>query len=115
MKAKDLIDLKTEMLEPLHNVAVEVSDIDRRGKAHLLEYTELDVVAAAVVFTHIMANKKAHSQVEITNVKDFEKVVGEMRDYGIRIRQLVKEMTGVDLNENIKKGENNERGENKSA
>ncbi len=112
MKAKDLINLKSEILEPLHVVAEEVSEVDRRGKAHLIEYTELDVIAATVVFTHVLANKKAHQYVQITNVEEFNRIVKEMHDYGTRIRELVKEMSGVELDENKKKGNTDERGKN---
>ncbi len=111
MKAKDLINLKSEILEPLHNVASELSEVDRRGKAHLIEYTELDVIAATAVFTHILANKKAHQYAEITNIGDFNRIVKEMHNYGTRIRELVKEMSGVEIDEN-KKEDTNERGKN---
>lgn len=110
MEAKDLINPKSEILEPLHGVAEELSEVDRRGKAHLIEYTELDVIAATIVFTHILANKKAHQYVEITNAERFNQIVEEMKDYGNRIRILVKEMSGVELDENEKKGSTDERG-----
>ena len=99
MKARDLINLKSEILEPLHDVANELTEVDKRGKAHLIEYTELDVIAAAVVFTHIMANKKAHHYVDIAGVKDLDRISKEMTEYGTRIRNIVKEMTGIDLRE----------------
>lgn len=98
-------------MEPLHDVASELSEVDRRGKAHLIEYTESDVIAATIVFTHILANKKAHQYAEITNVEGFNRIVKEMHDYGARIRALVKEMSGVEVNEN-KKEDTNERGKN---
>lgn len=97
MKASDLINQRSEILEPLHSVARELADLDSRGKAHLIEYTKLDVIAAAMVFTHIMANKKAHQYVQALNVKDVDTVTKEMEDYGKRIRQLVLDMTAVDL------------------
>lgn len=97
MKASDLINQRSETLEPLHSVARELADLDNRGKAHLIEYTKLDVIAAAMVFTHIMANKKAHQYVQALNVKDVDTVTKEMEDYGKRIRQLVLDMTAVDL------------------
>ena len=105
MKAKDIINLRSEILEPLHAVANELTEVDRRGKAHLIEYTELDVIAATVVFTHIMANKKAHHYADIAGSKDLERISKEMTEYGVRIRTIVQEMTGVDLRE----GKENER------
>ena len=104
MKASDLINLKSEILEPLHHVAEEVSEIDEKRKSHLIEYTELDVIAAAVVFTHVMANRKAHHYVRIAGAKDLDRVEQEMRDYGKRIKELVKEMSNVDLDRGAKNG-----------
>lgn len=88
---------KSEILEPLHRLANELAEVDNKGKAHLIEYTKLDVIAAAMVFTHIMANKKAHQYVQLSGVKDLDTVTLEMEDYGKRIRQLVLDMTSVDL------------------
>lgn len=97
MKASDLINLKSEILEPLHVVAQELSEVDARGRGHLIEYTKLDVLAATIVFTHILANKKAHGYVKIRGAKDLETVSKEMEEYGNRIKNIVYDMTGMDL------------------
>lgn len=96
-------------MEPLHNVASELSEVDRRGKAHLYEYTELDVIAATLVFTHILANKKAHQYVEVASEDDLDSIIQEMHNYGARIRKLVKDMSGIEIDE-TKKEDTNERG-----
>ena len=112
MRASELINLKSEILELLHSVAEEVSELDAKKKSHLLEYTELDVIAAAVVFTHVMANRKAHQYVRIAGPKDLDRAADEMSSYGKRIKDLVNEMTNVDLDrgeENGQKGNSKER------
>ena len=105
MRAEDLINLKSEILEPLHNVAEEVSELDARKKSHLIEYTDLDVIAAAVVFTHIMANRKAHQYVRIAGPKDLDRVADEMSAYGKRIKDIVNEMSNVDLDRGEQNGQ----------
>lgn len=96
------------MLEPLHLVAEELIEREKRGKAHSIEYTDYDVVASTVVFLQILASRKAHSYfkeaTESAELTDLDKVKTEMEEYGKRINQLVRDMTGIDLNE--KKGRN---------
>lgn len=103
MKASELINLKTEMLEPLYVVAEELTELDEQGKAHRLEFTNMDVIAASVVFLQVLANRKAHfylkEAVSTPEETDLEKVKVEMTRYGERIKELVKEMTGVNLDE----------------
>lgn len=105
MKAKDLINKKSEILEPLHDVAAELVEVDKRGKAHTIEYTDLDVAAASVTFIQIVANRKAHDyfrQGAKGNV-DIKRVKSEMESYGEQIKKLVYDMTGVDLGKDEKR------------
>lgn len=104
MKARETINQKSEILEPLHDVALELSKVDSENKSHLIEYTKLDIIAAAIVFSHILANKKAHIYQKTATMSDMQKITDQMEEYGERIRALVYEMTEIDLREGKKNG-----------
>ena len=101
-KTLEFLNSRTEILEPLHAVAAELVEVDKREKNHLVEYTRLDVIAAASVFIHVQTNKKAHQYFQQTDIVDLEKVRNEMEDYGKRIVAIVNEMGNVDLGEKEK-------------
>lgn len=103
-KTLSLLNKRSEILEPLHAVAEELVEVDARGRNHLIEYTKLDVIAAASVFMHVLSNKKANEYLHRTDIVDLDSVRSEMEEYGERIMDIVNEMGNVDLG----KGENNE-------
>lgn len=99
MKASEIINLRSEILEPLHSVATELADLDEKGKGHNIEYTDLDVIAAAVTFLHVMAHRKAHEYLRRQQGVGIDEAKTEMESYGRRVAELVGEMTGVNLND----------------
>lgn len=102
MKANELINLKSEILEPLHVVATELAELDAKNKGHVIEYTDLDVKAVAVTFFHITANRKSYQYIKAKQPIDLMQIHKEMTEYGRRVAELVKEMTGIDINEKEK-------------
>lgn len=98
MKLKYQANAISEILEPLHMVADELSQVAEDEKNHTIEYTDLDVIAAAVVFTHVLSNRKAHNYAKTTDTTDFDQIYSEMSEYGARIGAIVKDMSNIDLN-----------------
>lgn len=92
-----MLNLKSEILEPIHDVALELSEIDKLNNVHQIKYTELDVIAATVVFIHVLANQKAHYYVNKDETTDSEIITEEMQEYGKRIYNIVEDMTGIDV------------------
>lgn len=83
-------------MEPLHVCLRELLERDHQGKSHLIEYTDADVVAAALMFSHVLGNRLIHNLTR-------EKVSLGMSQhlattYGGMIQHLTKSMTGVDVN-----------------
>lgn len=103
-KILKFLNSRSEILEPLHAVAAELAEVDARSKNHIIEYTRLDVIAAASVFIHVLSNKKAHEYFQRPDIIDLDSVRDEMENYGERIVAIVNEMGNVDLG----KGDNNE-------
>lgn len=93
----EFLNSKSEILEPLHALAAELVEVDAKGKNHLIEYTRLDVIAAASVFIHVLSNKKAHEYFNREDIVDLAGVRDEMEEYGKRIVAIVNEMGNVDL------------------
>ena len=86
---------QSEILEPLHRLARELIDVDARSKSHLLEYTDDDVMAAVLVFGHILINRKAHA-LERDGISE-EEGAKVMERYGEKIHDLTLGMTGVNI------------------
>lgn len=101
-KTLEFLNSRSEILEPLHTVAAELVEVDKRERNHLIEYTRLDVIAAASVFIHVLSNKKAHQYFKRTDILDLNAVRDEMEEYGKRIVAIVNEMGNVDLGEKEK-------------
>lgn len=102
----------TEYLEPLHQVAREVVDIEARNKSYFYEYLDEDVMAAVLVFNHIMASRKIHHHHKIN--KPINQANEELMVYGEQLRALVEYMTGIDTQtyySDKKKKEGNKDGE----
>lgn len=84
----------TEKLEPLHHLAEEILGDDAKGKFPL-KYTKDDIVAATVVFSHVMGAQFTHVMID-------EKVpLGVSRHLaqhlGTEVQHLVKYATKVDI------------------
>ena len=93
---KDYMDKKSEILEALHDTAMELLLTEETGKSRLIEYTKHDVIAASLVFMHILSNIAAH-RYSRNGVFDLAAVELEMKEFHTDIKEIVNEMTGVDL------------------
>lgn len=91
----------SEILEPLHNCLRECIERDDDAKGHLMIYTDADVVAATLMFSHVLGNRMAH---KLTNMKSDQASIKKMaQDSGERIRLITKHMSGVNLAEYYKR------------
>ena len=98
----------TEYLEPLHHVAREVVELEATNKAFYYEYYDEDVMAAVLVFNHVLANRKIHFHNKIN--KPMDQSTAELKLYGEQLRALVEYMTGIDTQTYYKdKGRNKEK------
>jgi hypothetical protein len=86
---------ESEILEPIHACLRELLERDRLGKGHLMEYTDHDVVAATLVFSHILGNRLAHKLTRENVNLDYSKELAT--GFGISIINLAKMMSGVDV------------------
>lgn len=95
-KGKNTLE-ESEILEPLHSCLRELLERDRKGKGHLIEYTDNDVVAATLMYSHILSNRLAH---KLNRENSSLKLSQELAtSFGISIVNLTKTMSGVDIPE----------------
>lgn len=99
MQERIIPNEKSEILEPLHVVAAELMEVERRGKPHTIEYTRLDVIAATATFINIMVNRKVHDYTRQRPEPTKETIIREMEGFTEEIANIVYKMTGVNLNE----------------
>lgn len=89
---------ESEVLEPLHTLTRELLELEKSGMAKTLVYTDRDVTAAALVFSHVMGNRL------IDTLKTEHASIGLSQHlaqtYGEAIYLLTKQMTGVDISSN---------------
>lgn len=87
---------QSEILEPLHNCLREVLELDTKGKGAEIVYTDNDVLAAALMFGHVLGNRLMHK------LTDEKASIGLSRHlattYGESIAVIAKQMSGVDIN-----------------
>jgi hypothetical protein len=72
-------------------------DIEAHEKAHLLHYSEQDLVNAMYIFEHVLANIAIH------NGSITPKNVDKATEMGIDLREYVKKYTGLDTSEIAKR------------
>lgn len=72
-------------------------DIEAHQKAHLLHYSEQDLVNAMYIFEHVLSNVAIH------NGSITPKNVDKATEMGIDLREYVKKYTGLDTREIAKK------------
>lgn len=95
----EILNKRSEILEPVHHVAEEIADMQERDIVHSIEYTKLDVIAATIVFSHVLANIKANQYIKDNEGKATAQMKQDMFNYGAQIHKIVKDMTGIDLKE----------------
>ena len=98
---------ESEILEPLHNCLRELLARDEAKKNHLIEYTDADVIAAHLMYTHIMANRFAHRSGR--ERLPMETVQFIAQNYAAQIRLTTKQMANLDIAEYYKRDRNKEQ------
>lgn len=88
---------ESEILEPLHNCLRELIAVDEAKKNHLIEYTDADVVAVHLMYTHIMGNRLAHRLGR--EGAPLETTTHLASTYAEQIRLTTKEMAKLDIAE----------------
>lgn len=73
-------------------------DIEAHQKAHLLHYSEKDLVNAMYIFEHVLSNVAIH------NGSITPKNVDKATKMGMDLREYVKKYTGLDTHEITKNG-----------
>lgn len=73
-------------------------DIEAHQKAHLLHYSEKDLVNAMYIFEHVLSNVAIH------NGSITPKNVDKATEMGMDLREYVKKYTGLDTHEITKNG-----------
>lgn len=93
----EIANSRSEVLEPIYNTALELTRLQENKKLHLYRFTDLDIIAASIIFTEVLANRTAHAYVEKNISSEDPRILHEMEQFGERIRQIVEDMTGINL------------------
>jgi hypothetical protein len=86
---------KSEILEPLHACLREILERDRYNNPDLIKYTDEDVKAATLFFSHILGNRLYHNLVDEKVSIGLSKKIST--DYAESILVLARQMSGVDM------------------
>ena len=90
-------EVQIEISDTLRTWADIMLDIEAHQKAHLLHYSEQDLVNAMYIFEHVLSNVAIH------NGSITPKNVDKATEMGIDLREYVKKYTGLDTREITKK------------
>lgn len=90
-------EVQIEISDTLRTWADIMLDIEAHQKAHLLHYSEQDLVNAMYIFEHVLSNVAIH------NGSITPKNVDKATEMGIDLREYVKKYTGLDTREIAKK------------
>lgn len=90
-------DVQVHISDALKDWADIMLDIEAHRKAHLLHYSEQDLVNAMYIFEHVLSNVAIH------NGSITPKNVDQATEMGIDLREYVKKYTGLDTREIAKK------------
>lgn len=105
-KGKNTLD-ESEILEPMHSCLRELVEYEMQGRGHLLEFTEHDIVAVAMLFSTVCGKKLTHDLIKSTSTPEQMKHMGNV--YARLIRDITFGMTKVDVLEHYTKGEDDEK------
>ena len=86
---------ESEILEPVHKCLRELLDLEKKGKSQNYEYTDHDIVAATLLYSHILGNRLIHRLTDERASIGLSKHLG--KTYGEAIQLLTKQMTNVDI------------------
>ncbi len=91
---------QTEILEPLHNTLRELLELESQGKSQDLEYTDDDIIAATLVYTHVTGNRLIHWLTEEKASIGIAKILSA--NMALQITTLTKQITNVDVSKYYK-------------
>lgn len=85
---------ESEILEPLHTCLRELLERDRTGSSLDIKYTDDDVVAATLMYAHILGNRLIHN---LTEEKAGIALAQELtKHYSVLINEVTLGMSKVD-------------------
>lgn len=85
---------RSEILEPLHACLRELLERDKQGSSQAVKYTDNDVVAATLLFAHILGNRLVH---RLSDEKVGISMAGELgKHYAALINEVTLGMSTVD-------------------
>ena len=90
-------DVQVHISDALKEWADIMLDIEAHQKAHLLHYSEQDLVNATYIFEHVLSNVAIH------NGSITPKNVDKATEMGIDLCEYVKKYTGLDTRDIAKK------------
>lgn len=90
-------DVQVHISDVLKEWADIMLDIEAHQKAHLLHYSEQDLVNVVYIFEHVLSNVAIH------NGSITPKNVDKATEMGKDLREYVKKYTGLDTREIAKK------------
>lgn len=95
---------KSEILEPLYEIANELARNALNGKSHLIEYTNDDIMIAYFLFIEILGNRLIHNHTR-QNLP-IQKTKDDIEKYKNDIMLIVKSISGIDAEKyyQIRKG-----------
>lgn len=96
---------ESEILEPLHACLRELLERDRLGKTDSMRYTDHDIVAVTLMYSHVL-NNVFRNRLRDTDIDD-EIMIELITGFGVEIFNLTRTMSKVDLSnfyKNSKKG-----------
>lgn len=85
---------KSEILEPLHTCLKEVLDKEKAGGLNI-EYTDEDVIAATLMFSHVLGNRMIHLYTDERASIGLSQHLAAT--FGEQIQIITKQMTKVDI------------------
>lgn len=88
---------KSEILEPIHELANEFAEMIADNRTHYNEFTDIDILATTIVFMTVVSNRRVHAYMEEGMSRNLDDIAEEMNVYHNRIKDLVSEMTGYDI------------------
>ena len=91
-------EVQVHISDVLREWADIMLDIEAHQKAHLLHYSEKDLVNAMYIFEHVLSNVAIH------NGSITPKNVDKATEMGMDLREYVKKYTGLDTHEITKNG-----------
>lgn len=87
---------ESETLELLHKCLREAMDLEKRGLLKNVVYTDHDVAAATLMYSHVLGNRLIHTLMDERTSIRLSQHLG--KTYGEAIHLLTRQMSGVDIN-----------------